>query len=99
MRTPPEAIVDAAIERLRAGETLRGSFLHEHGLDRPFHEVSELRFDAERGDFVFQTGGDAPRDGAPGYDSERRPEERLDEAGARVKLTQSLPLRSTLGLR
>jgi hypothetical protein len=52
--------IDQAIARLRAGETLSGSFMHDHGLESPLVSCSTLRRDGDGDAFVFETWLEEP---------------------------------------
>jgi hypothetical protein len=86
--------VDAALARIRAGQPLVGTFMHEHGLELPFVERSALSF--EDGRFVHRVGGEAFT--GRGYETEAIGDtvRYLDEAGARSALQQDALLRAAL---
>jgi hypothetical protein len=92
--SPSESeVIDRAMERLRAGETINGSCEYDHGLDSPLVGCSSLKF--EQGAFVFKTWTEEPVVPIVPFNESSRT---LNEAEARAILASDTPLRLGIGL-
>ena len=88
-----EESIATAIEQVRAGKPLYGSFMHDHGLPTPIVSCSRLYF--EEGTFIYKTWYEEPVIGSP-EESVRL--EHLHESDAREVLLKDDRLRSAIGL-
>ena len=81
-----ESEVDRLLERLRSGDELRRTSEVFHGVSEPFIHVVMLRYDAEKGLFEYEYGGEGYPDEVPPKPYVRSRIELIDEAAVRILL-------------
>lgn len=84
-----ESEVDRLVERLRAGDELRRTNEVFHGVSEPFIHVVLLRYDAEKGLFEYEYGGEGYPDEVPPKPYVRSRIELIDEESVRRLVRES----------